>query len=116
MSEGALRLGRSRREDTNASRARMPHAGKPERRLADPRLALQHERTCASLRPADEAVDRGEFLLSADDLEPHLHWKDPDRGVKKAISAPPAFAEVLLDGELRLLDGWRSPTLSGTSR
>jgi hypothetical protein len=56
----------------------------PERRFPDPRLALENERSrCSSLCIADEGVDGGEFLFSADDLGNYLHWKDRDRSVRE---------------------------------
>ena len=69
MSEAALGLRRSRQEDAEPTRARELDAREPERRLADPSLALQHERGSPTLRPADEGLDRGAvFLPPADDL------------------------------------------------
>ena len=71
VGEAALGLGRSRREDAQSTRARMLDAGQPERRLPDPRIALQHE--CGRPFPhvVDEGVKGGELLLPADDLEHH---------------------------------------------
>ena len=71
MREAALGLGRPRREDAQSARARMLDAGEPERRLADPGLALEHERRRPCRRSADEGAEGGELLLSADDLDGH---------------------------------------------
>ena len=69
MSEATLGLGGSRRENAQSPRARMLDTGKPERRLPDARFALEHERSRSFPHFADEGVEGGEFLLSADDLE-----------------------------------------------
>jgi hypothetical protein len=72
VSEAALGLRRSRQEDSKPARARELDAREPERRLADPSLALQHERGSPILRPGDEGLDRGAVFLPADDLERHV--------------------------------------------
>src|SRR5205823_13557268 len=45
--------------------------GAPERRLADPRLAFEHQRGGRLPRFVDERGDGGEHLLAADDLGGH---------------------------------------------
>ena len=69
----ALSLGRSRRENPQACRARVLDARKPERRLPDARLALQHECGRPRVRSVDESVDRSKFLFPADDLQLSPH-------------------------------------------
>jgi hypothetical protein len=69
--EAAFGFGRSRREDAQPSPAGMLDACKPERRLSDARVALDHERSRSRPRCADEGVNGGEFFLPADDLERH---------------------------------------------
>ncbi len=54
-----------------SSRARLD-TREPERRLADPRLPLQHERGSPALCLAEELMDRGEVFLPADDRGRHL--------------------------------------------
>ena len=66
--EPALGLGRPRREHAQAPPARSLDAREPERRLADPRLALEHERGRPLVGAVDEGVERGELLVPADDL------------------------------------------------
>ena len=70
--EAALGLRGPRHDDEHASLARSRHSGEPERRLADPRLAFEHEPGRPARRPADEGVNRGEITLPADDLVRHL--------------------------------------------
>ena len=67
--EPALGLGRSRHEDAQPRRTRVVDTGPPERRLPDPRLALEHERGRHGVGPVDERVDGGELVLPADNLE-----------------------------------------------
>jgi len=75
VSETALRLRRTRRNHAHPLRPCVLHACFPQRRLPDPRLALEHERSEPSVDLTDESVERGEFLLPADDLEHLLHRK-----------------------------------------
>jgi len=91
VSQAALGLGRPRRENAHPPSARVLDPRKPERRLANPRLALEHERNraFAFLRPIDEGADRGEFLLPPDDLARHSGRTDRDRGSGKCNSAWP---------------------------
>ena len=70
VSETALGLGWTRREDAHTPLARMLDARRPERRLTDPCLTLEHERG-PGLRLVDERMDRGEVALSADDFQHH---------------------------------------------
>jgi hypothetical protein len=70
VSEAALGLGRSRRENAQSPRAHMLDA-EPERRLPDARVALEHECSGPSLRFVDEDMEAAKFLLPADDLEHH---------------------------------------------
>ena len=53
-----LDLGGPGREHAQTSRPRRLDAGQPERRLADPRLAVQHERRETVPRPLDELEQR----------------------------------------------------------
>ena len=46
-------------------------AGRPERRLADPGLAFEDERSRAAVRPVEEGVQRCDLVLPADDLHCH---------------------------------------------
>ena len=48
-------------------RACLGHAFLPEARLADPRLAFEHERARTAAQPTEEPDERREFLLSADE-------------------------------------------------
>ena len=59
VSECALRLGRPRREDAQPPPARGFDSLAPERRLADPGLALQRDRAEPPLGPARCRADRG---------------------------------------------------------
>ena len=79
VSEAVLGLGRSRREDAQSSRPRMLDAGKPDRRLPNAGLALEHERAGPSLRLADEGVYGAELLFPADDPEDHLSRNDREQ-------------------------------------
>ena len=58
---------RARREHAEASRAGELHARFPERRLADPGLALEHERACAGGDRVEEALDDGELAVTPDE-------------------------------------------------
>ena len=71
MSEAALRLGRLRREGADSLHARMPDAGKPERRLADACLAFEHEYRGPFAHVVHESGLGGELVLPADDLGHH---------------------------------------------
>ena len=57
MGEATFVLGRSRRQDAQATRARQLHPGQPERRLPDPGLAREHEHGCLSPDIPDESVE-----------------------------------------------------------
>jgi hypothetical protein len=59
VSEAALGLGRSRRENAQSLRARMLDTRKPERRLPDTRVTLDDESSGPSPRFADEGVKGG---------------------------------------------------------
>jgi hypothetical protein len=63
-----LRLGRPRQKDTQPPLTRILDAGQPERRLADSRLAFQHQCLRSVGRLVEEGVDGAEFLVSADDF------------------------------------------------
>ena len=66
----ALRLRRPGREDTKPLRARIVDRRQPERRLPDPRLAFEDERSQPAFPPCtDEGVELLEQLLPADDLD-----------------------------------------------
>src|SRR5437773_11612393 len=93
MSEAALGLRRPRQEDAQPTRARELDAREPERRLADPGVALQHERGSPTLPPADEGLDRGASFLPADDLERHVP-RDRDR---RRSPAQPSHSVLALD-------------------
>jgi hypothetical protein len=71
VSEPALGLRRSRHKDAEPPRARELDAREPKRRLADPSLALQHQRASPTPRPPDEGLNRGAVLLPADDPQRH---------------------------------------------
>ena len=70
--ETPLGLRGPRREHDQAALARRGHPFEPERRLADPRLAVQHEPGRSVRRPADEGLNGSELPLPADDLGRHL--------------------------------------------
>ena len=59
-------------ESTRKPRSRAPvDAGEPERRLPDPRLALEHEPGRRLHWTVKEGVHRAEFLLSSEDIPCH---------------------------------------------
>jgi hypothetical protein len=68
VSERLLRLSGARRQNAQALRARVFDPGKPERRLPDPRIAVEHEHRGAVPGSFDEPLDGGELSLPADDL------------------------------------------------
>ncbi len=68
VSEAALGLGRSRREHTHSVHARMPDPRKPQGRLPDARVALEHQSTRTPPHLPEEGTEGGDFLVSADDL------------------------------------------------
>ena len=72
MSNSELDLGGSRGQDTQPALPRRLDPGEPERRLPDPRHSLQDERRRARSLPAEEAVERPQLLVAADDLDCHL--------------------------------------------
>ena len=57
MREAALGLGRLRHEDAQTPRACMLDAREPQRRLADARLALEHERNRRLRHLLNERLD-----------------------------------------------------------
>ena len=69
MSEGPLGLGRTGRENMASPRSRILGAGKPECRLPDARVALEHECRGPVLYLINERPDGGELRLPADDVE-----------------------------------------------
>src|SRR5436305_1756582 len=76
MSETALDLRRSRQENAEPARARELDARDPERRLADPSLALQHERGSRSNSVTRSAMrfqkaDACSSLIRAWRMNPH---------------------------------------------
>ena len=70
--EPSLRFGRPREEDAEAKFTCGFDARKPERRLPDPRLALEHHRRRSVGAPVEEGREGRELLVSADDLDCHL--------------------------------------------
>ena len=70
--KAALGLGGPRREEQVPALPRVLDAGSPQRRLADPRLALQHECRYPLGRRVQEGVNPLELLLSSDDPRSHL--------------------------------------------
>ena len=70
--EPALGLRRPRREDAHPPRVGVLDAGKPERRLPDAGLTLEHEPGRPCRHVVDEGEDDATFFLSADDLQRHL--------------------------------------------
>ena len=71
MHEPALGLGWPRAENAQPPRARVFDTGKPERRLADPSVALEHERESTFVFAIEEGADGGQLLLATDDLQRH---------------------------------------------
>jgi hypothetical protein len=63
-----VRLGRPRRDHRVRPRRRLLDRVQPQRRLADPGLALEHERRGGPRPAREEPADRGEFLLAAEDV------------------------------------------------
>src|SRR4051794_32288276 len=59
----ALRFGRPRQKHLPAVLPRRVHAGLPKRRLADPGLALEHERSGAGCGALQELKDPRKLLL-----------------------------------------------------
>ncbi|HEY2936633.1 MAG TPA: hypothetical protein VGJ25_08530 [Gaiellaceae bacterium] len=72
--EPALRLGRTRREDAQAPFTGRFDGCEPERRLPDPRFAIQHKRGRAfGRRPSvEERTQRVELLAPTNDFDSHL--------------------------------------------
>src|SRR5512133_1086061 len=68
VSKALLRLGRPRREDAEAALARGLDPSEPERRLPDPRFALEHECRRSCTRAVEEDGQGTELLVPADDL------------------------------------------------
>ena len=71
VSECALRLGRPRREDAQPPPTRGVYNLAPERRLADPGLALQRDRAGPVPAPVEACVQRAEVVVPADDFDCH---------------------------------------------
>ena len=71
VSQTAFRFGRPRYEDTESSFTGGLDTRKPQGRLPDSRLALQHERDRAFRRTFEERVYGGELDLPADDVDGH---------------------------------------------
>ena len=63
-----LALGRSGREHPQAAVTRDPNALLPDRRLAEPALAVEHERRGSFSTVGQERLDRAQLLLPPDDL------------------------------------------------
>ena len=74
--ESLLGLGGPRGKHTEPSLARRLRPGQPERRLADARLAFEHEGGGTFRGPLDEVEQGGEFLVSSDDVHPHVGHGD----------------------------------------
>ena len=66
-----LALRRARLQHAETARIGSPHRLEPERRLADPRLAVEDERGRTFGRAVEEAPGCGELLLAADDRGLH---------------------------------------------
>ena len=69
--EPLLRLRGPRREHLQRPLARRLDAGEPERRLADPRLAFEHDDVRPPACPGDECLERGDLVVPPDDLDCH---------------------------------------------
>ena len=67
VSEPSLRLGRPRHEDTKSALTRGLDARQPDRRLSDPRSALEHQCRRSLEASVEECVDGVELRISADD-------------------------------------------------
>ena len=74
--ESLLGLGRPRGEHSEPSLARRLRPGQPERRLADARLAFEHEGGGTFRGPPDEVEQGGDLLVSSDDVHPHVGHGD----------------------------------------
>jgi hypothetical protein len=85
--EAALSLGRSRDENPRSALARTLDACKPERRLPDSRLPLEHERSGAHACSVNKGADRSEFPIPADNLVRHRVQTDGGRGRGKTRSS-----------------------------
>jgi hypothetical protein len=72
--EGELRLrdGRRAREDAIASLLGMMEAPAPKRRLPDPRMSLQDDRSCRTFGATQKGADRVELAVPTDDAGDHL--------------------------------------------
>ncbi len=67
-----LGLRRSGAEHPQPPLACSRHPGQPERRLADPGVAFEHDSGRPIARPVEEGVQRGNLVLPTDDLDSHL--------------------------------------------
>jgi hypothetical protein len=81
---GQVRLGRRRaaRQNTKAALTRLIEGGKPQCRLADPGLALQHESLRLRGQRIKESRDRSKFRVTADHIGAHA-VKAPIRSIKR---------------------------------
>ena len=66
-----LALRRKRAQDAQTSFLRVGHAGRPERRLAHARVALEEERGCAFGDPGEEVPEGGELGVPPYDRSRH---------------------------------------------
>ena len=66
-----LALRRKRAQDPQTSFLRVGHAGRPERRLAHARVALEEERGCAVGDPGEEVPEGGELRVAPYDRSRH---------------------------------------------
>ena len=96
-----LALGRLSAEYTPAASFRRGDCLQPERRLADPRFALEQQDAALVCLPVDEIVDRGELGVAADDrvrvagMSPSLPEREGvarDAWVKRSSSSGRRFA------------------------
>ena len=76
--ESLLSLRRPRRKHRGT--VSVLHRREPERRLANARLSLEHERSGRCVRPLDEGADGGELRTPRDDLPHHPPLADGDGG------------------------------------
>src|SRR6186997_1877636 len=71
MRESLLGLGRKRRKHQDPAGAGVLDRRKPERRLPDAGLPLEHERGGPLRGSFDEGAHGGDLLVAADDLDRH---------------------------------------------
>jgi hypothetical protein len=77
--ERALRLCRSGAHDREAGRVRPLQRGRPQRRLADPRLAADHQRDRRRALFAQERLEPLELLLASHQVSLHRPRGDADK-------------------------------------